>query len=51
MLCMRFVNYLKLRGTINIGDRKIGFKMISIGRNKKHKTICNFTGANINSYI
>lgn len=48
---MRFVNYLKLRGTINIIDGKIGFKMMSIGRNEKHKTRCNFTGANINSYI
>lgn len=32
---MSFVNYLKLRGTINTVDRKIGFKMISIGRNEK----------------
>lgn len=32
-------------------DGKIGFKMISIGRNEMHKTRRNFTGANINSYI
>lgn len=51
MLCVRFVNYLKLEETINIVDGKIGFKMISIVRNEKHKTRCNFTAANINFYI
>lgn len=51
MLCVRFVNYLKLGETINIVDGKIGFKMISIVRNEKHKTRCNFTAANINFYI
>lgn len=50
MLCMRFVNYPKLRWTINIVDEKIGFKMIWIGRNKKNKTRCDFTGAKTNSY-
>lgn len=47
---MIFVNYLKLRGTMNIGG-KTGFKRISIDRNEKHKTRCNFKGANINSHI
>lgn len=51
ILCVRFVNYLKLRESINIVDGKIGFKMISTGRNEQHKTRCNFTGANIYSFI
>lgn len=36
-------NYKYSRGNI-------GFKMISVVRNKKHKTRCNFTEAHINYY-
>lgn len=34
---MIFVNYLKLTETIKTVDGKTGFKMLSTGKNEKHK--------------